>query len=278
MQKEFMDRYKQIEKSKKLSFLKELLLKNSELQEQFIEYCTEENISLDSITAVNIDEVRDEIWSEISAIDVDEMMENNCYHDYYEEDGAGDELLEAIFDPYLSEAISFLDKGNYLDAFRLILAIYELILIETPDVKDDNYFVFGDDIESYIDSFVTASLFTFSSKLEQKVVSSEMVNSLITLFFERSLIYKGISDENEENYNISHFELFFESIISKTENARNLLENIKKYKLDYADDIKLLCADVLDDTELYLKVANNAFTYNKEVALKLQKKYKELNK
>lgn len=42
--------------------------------------------------------------------------------------------------------------------------------------------------------------------------------------------------------------------------------------------IMLHCADILEDNELFLKTANASFMYDKEVALKLQEKYKELNK
>ncbi len=93
--------------------------------------------------------------------------------------------MESIFNPFVNNILSFADKGNYLDAFRSILAIYELKIIETPDIEDDNYFVFGEDVESYIESFISSSITSFNSKMEHKVLSIEIIESLITLFFER---------------------------------------------------------------------------------------------
>jgi len=281
MEKNFTEIYGNIEKNKKLDFLKQLLLKDSNLQQQFIEFATNKSSTLDAITAVDIDELRDEIWREISAIDVNDEIENSCrYYNYHDDDGTGDEILEAIFNPYVDKALKFVNKGNYLDAFRSILAIYELIVVEAPEVEDDNYFVFGEDIESHIENFVLSSIASFNSKVEQKVLSVEVVNLLITLFFERYMNCLNNRDDYEEYYDISHFNSFFEVIIDDAINAKYLLKKIREYKLDdYTESaiIILHCADITDDNKLYLKVANEFFMDDKEVALKLQKRYKELD-
>lgn len=276
MQKKFIELYEDIDKSKKLNFLKQLLLKDSDLQQQFLQFTVDKKADLDSITAIDIEELRDEIWGEISAIDPDSEVENSCYYHHYENEELGDDLLTAIFNPYTVKAIDFVHKGNYLDAFRIILAIYELKLIETPEIDDDNYFVFNDEIDSYIDGFIFSSIAKFNTELKHKVLSVEMVHLLQELFFERYI--KSEQDaEYEIIYNISHFKRFFEHIVDNAENARSLLENIDKYHIDNAENIILHIADILEDSGLYLKVANDSFMGNREVALKLQKRYKELN-
>ena len=68
MEKDFIERYNEIEKSKKLNFLKQLLLKDSDLQQQFIEFSSEKKANLDDITAINIDALRDYLWSELCFI------------------------------------------------------------------------------------------------------------------------------------------------------------------------------------------------------------------
>ena len=276
MQKDFLELYGTIDKSKKLNFLKQLLLKDSDLQQQFIQFTTDKKADLDSITAIDIEELRDEIWGEISAIDPDSEVESSCYYNHYENEELGDDLLTAIFNPYTVKAIDFVHKGNYLDAFRIILAIYELRLIETPAIDDDNYFVFNDDLKSYMDGFIFSSVTELNDKLKNKVLSAEMVQLLQELFFERYV--KSEQDaEYEIIYNISHFKRFFEQIIDKVKNAKSLLENIRKHHVDNAENIVLHIADILEDNTLYIKVAYDSFMDDSEVALKLQKRYKKLH-
>ena len=276
MEKNFREIYNEIEKSKKLNFLKQLLLKDSDLQQQFIEFTTSKNSSLDSVTAVNINKLRDELWNKISAIDVEDEI-GGCYYDHYDDEGMGDSILEKIFDPFVNKALDFVDKGNYLDAFRSILAVYELRTLEEPDVDDGNFYVFGEDIESYIDAFISSSISSFNSKMAHRVLSVEMVESLITLFFERYSIYQD-NDGTEQKYGyyMAQFEQFFEYIIDEPQNAKFLLEKLREPKFDgYLDSANIIlhCSEILGNNELYLKVANEFFTDNKQVALKLQKKY-----
>ncbi len=279
MKKDFIEIYDEVEKSKKLNFLKQLLLKDSDLQKQFIDFTINKANSLDAITAVNIDELRDQLWSEISAIDVEEELDG-CYYDY-DDEGMGDTILEPIFKPFVDKALSFIDKGNYLDAFRSILAIYELSILEEPEVDDHDYFVFGEDIGSFIQEFIDSSIASFNSRMENRVLSIEMVNSLTALFYERYLKYLESADKEEENYfNISYFNLFFEQVIDNSNSAKYLLEKLKECKLDEYEEsaiVTLHCADIMEDNELYLKVANEFFLDSRQVALKLQKRYKELN-
>ena len=47
--------------------------------------------------------------------------------------------------------------------------------------------------------------------------------------------------------------------------------------MDHTANIVLHIADILEDDTLYLKVANDSFMDNREVALKLQEKYKKLH-
>ena len=279
MEKNFIEIYNEIEKSKKLNFLKQLLLKDSDLQQQFIEFTTSKNSSLDSVTAVNIDKLRDELWNKISAIDVEDEI-GGSYYDHYDDEGMGDTILEKVFDPFVNRALEFVDKGNYLDAFRSILAIYELRTLEEPDIDDGEFYVFGEDVESYINEFISSSIASFNSKIAHRVLSIEVVESLITLFFERYLIYQDNDGEEQKyGYYMAQFNQFFEYIIDEPQNAKFLLEKLREPKFDgYLDSANIIlhCSEILGDDELYLKVANEFFMYDKEVALKLQKRYKEL--
>lgn len=229
---EFIEIYNNIEKSKKLAFLKELLLKDSDLQQQFLQYTSVKKANLDDITAINIEEIRDEIWQEISEIDVESHMESACCDYYYDDGGEGEELLDVTFSPYEERVNEFVRKGDTLNAFRIILAIYELILIEAPDVYDDNYFVFGDEIESYIETACLSAIGDFKSTLENKVLSEEVVHLMITLLFSEIQKYQNLSDNEDANYNIYHFQYLLEAIIEKPESAKYLLKNLDKHPMN----------------------------------------------
>lgn len=279
--RDFKTIYPEIDSEKKLDFLEQLLLKDSHLQQQFIEFARDRGRSLDALTAVDIDAVRDELWSDISAINVDDEMENGCYFDYYyDDDGTtGDTILEKIFDPFVNTALSFVDKGNYLDAFRSLLAVYELRLIETPDVQDDNYFVFGEAIEEYIDDHVSTALSSFDAHMQHKVLSVEAVREMIDCFFERYGHFSESDNAKEGHYNIAHFTAIFEHFIDKPETARYLLDKLRLHSMDRhieSANIVLHCAECMEDDALYLDTANAFFMDDKNVALRLQRKYHEM--
>ena len=267
----FKEIYKTTKTDIKLNFLIQLLEKDTSLQEQFIAFVKEGD--LDKIAGVDIDKLRDKIWQKISYIDTEEIVEGSCsYYDYYEDDGEmGYEILEDLFKPYLQQSLDYLDKGNYLDAFRVMLAIYEVQTLETPDVEDENYFVFGDDIESYIETAISNCFTDFNQSLANKVISTTTVESLLTLFFERYLA-------NEE-YRFYHFDQFFKVLIDKKSKAQYLLNIMNEHKIySYVSAAILLhIAEILEDESLFLKVANEFYSTNSEIAIKLLQKYKALN-
>jgi len=267
----FKEIYKKTQKDKKLNFLTQLLEKDSSLQEQFIAFTKEGD--LDKITGVNIDTLRDKIWKEISYLDTDEIMEERCsYRDYYDDDGdTGYEILDELFKPYLQQSLDYLEKENYLDAFRVMLAIYEVQTLEAPDVEDDNYYVFGDDIESYIETTISNCFSDFNERLATKVVSNKMSELLITLFFERYLA--------NEAYRLYHFNHFVEVLINEKSKAQYLLNIIDEHDF-YSDEsatIVIHLAKVLEDNTLFLNVANEFYSGNSGIAIQLLKKYKALN-
>jgi soluble cytochrome b562 len=273
----FIDIFNTIEKSKKLNFLKELLLKDSDLQQQFIEFSSTKEIIPDDKTAVDIKTIRDEIWHKISEIDANSYIESHCDYtcdDYVEQ---AEELLENIYNPYVQEIETLVRKGHYLDAFGILLAIYEVALIESPQISNDDYYVFEEGIAVYMANAISSTITTFNLTLQNKVLSNEITALMIKLFFQEVQKYQSYSDKEEANYNISDFQHFFEIIIQQASNAEKLLQNIEKYTMRDAQNIRLHCADISDNNNLYLTIANEEFRHNKELALKLQKRYKKLN-
>ena len=222
------------------------------------------------------------ITFDIAAINVDDEMESSCHYDYYyDDDGTtGDTILEKIFAPYLDTALRFADKGNHLDTFRSLLAIYELRVIETPNVQDDNYFVFGESIEEYIEDQVSSALSSFDAHMQHKVLSVEAIRGMIDCFFERYGHVSESDNAKERQYNIAHFTLIFEHLIDKPETARYLLDKLRLHSMDRhieSANIVLHCAERMEEDTLYLDTANAFFMDDKNVALRLQRKYHEMD-
>lgn len=267
----FKETYKKTTTDKKLNFLTQLLEKDNSLQQQFLAFTKEEN--LDKIAGVNIDKFRDKIWKEISYLDTDGIMDEHCsYGNYYDDEGdMGYEILEDLFKPYLQTSLDYLDKGNYLDAFRVILSIYEVQTLETPDVEDEHYYVFADDVESYIETTISNCLADFNERVESKVVSTEITELLINLFFERYLA-------NEE-YRLCRFNYFFEVFINEKVKAQYLLNIINEHDLYSYESATILThiAKILEDDTLFLNVANEFYSGNSNISIELLKKYKALN-
>jgi len=201
------------------------------------------------------------------------MEESLSYNGYYDDDygDMGYEILDDLFEPYLKQSLDYLDKGNYLDAFRVLLAIYEVQTIEAPEVEDDNYFVFGDDIESYIEATISNCFTNFNGSIENKVVSTEMVKLLINILFERYL-------DNEE-YSLYYFNNFIKAIINEKSKAQYLLDIINKHNFSSDESAIILThiAKILEDDTLFLEVSNKFYIDNRDISIELLKKYKELN-
>ncbi len=270
MGNDFINRYKEIEKIKKLNFLKQLLLRDSDLQLQFLKFCEGKNF--DKVVGINIDEYRDLLYEEVESIDVDEIMEEGNSYSYYEDGEGGDEALRDIFNPHYLKSKEYLNKGNLLDAFSIILAIYELpILEEPPYVEDSDYCIFGDDIESYISSISLEYIKNFSEDIKKMVISLESKKDFIDLLVERYFKF--------EDYSLQEFEKIFEYIIDEPQIAKYFLDKIDEnnFESEEVAEILLIIADKLQDDELFLKIGNENFKNDKNIALKLLTKYKELN-
>jgi len=267
MEKNFIEKYDKIENSKKLDFLQQLLFKDSDLQQQFLEFT--KGKSLDEIVGVDIEDIRTRIYNELVEIDVESMFED-CYHYYvYSEEMDGDELIEEVITPYYNEVIEYIHKGNSLDAFRQILAIYELSIIDIAEIIDE-YCVFADGFDLAVYLFVSVYPHKFSEQLRKIVLSLDNKKILIALLFERY-------ENTEHKYNLNHFQSLLIYLIDDSEMAHyflNILEDRGLYSINLAL-VLLQIANLLDDDKLFLKVANEFYLEDTEVGHQLLQRHKE---
>jgi len=273
---EFLEFFNSIEESKRIEFLKELLLKNSNLKNQFIEYFSVKKSASTTLTYIDILELSYALWKDISEIDIDGYIEDNylyCEDDFSE---AVEECIDDVYQPYLKTMYSFLNSGRYSDAINTLLAIYEVKLMKPPTIED-NYFAVCEDIDYYIDSMTTSVIEEFAKELKEKILSNETTILLVKMFFEQIAKLQENGSHRVNDFNISDFLPFFEAIISTTESAKVVLEQIEKNSIENAHKVVLYCADVLKNQTLYLTTAKKYYKKDEEIALKLLQKYKELN-
>jgi len=262
MQERFIKKYNQIDKSQKLSFLQQLLDKDTQLQEQFLEFI--KGKSVDEMVGVDIEKVRQEIYQKLVMIDAEAMFEDyqHCYYDYNDE-LEGEEIIEEVIEPYYHKMVAYLQKGNALDAFRQLLAMYELSTIEIPEIPD-NYCLFGDGFASGVSFVVWEYPSKFVARMEKMVLSVEMKKRLIELLFERHKIM---------GYRLNHFQSLIILLVDNQAMAVYLLEMLEKdnlYSVQLAW-VLLEIATILGDERLFLKVANAFYLEDEEVAKRLLK-------
>ena len=274
MENNFKERYKKIEKSKKLSFLKQLLEKDNTLQEQFLAF-TKERI-FDEITGVDIADIRTRIYNELVEIDIGAIFEEraNSFYDY-DDEMDGDEFIKELIDPYYKEVLDYLQKGNIIDAFRQTLAIYELSTLDIPEISDE-YCFFGDGFDLAVDDFVSVYPNKLSTELTAKVLSVEAKKELLGLLFERYDLFER-DELLEYKYKLNHFQSLIIAIVDEKEVAIYLLDILEEYNL-YSISLALVLlqiATLLKDDQLFLKVANEFYLENEEIGYKLLEKYVE---
>lgn len=264
---DFLKKYKTIKTDIKLNFLEQLLQKDSDLQKQFTQFIKKENF--DEIAGVDIDDLTEKICGEISCIDTTDIVESSDYYYQHDEIYPSD-ILEEILDPYFNDAAEYLRKGNVVDAFRVLLAIYELSIVSMPDIEDD-YCIFDDGLDNLVSDTSLGYCDKFSEDIKAIVLSYDSKKVLIDLLMHRYFLF-------EESYHLSAFESILEVVINQKDIANYLLSLIQKYSLHTSDTSLMLLniAEIINDNELFLKTANSFVTV-KDVALKLLEKYKDLN-
>jgi hypothetical protein len=196
----FKERYTNIENNKKLDFLEQLLQKDNNLQKQFFEFAKNRNI--DEIIKVDIEDIRTRIYNELMEIDIEDMFDESRFSsDSRYTDLDGSVLIEEVITPYYNEIIKYIEEGNSSDAFRQILSIYELSIINIADLSNGEC-IFGDGLEYAVSDFVVDYPHKFTMELRKVVLSNENKELLQKLFSKR---YKLLNNK----YDLEHFQSLF---------------------------------------------------------------------
>ncbi|MCF6269676.1 MAG: hypothetical protein L3J41_08200 [Melioribacteraceae bacterium] len=282
-QKEFNIKFDEAKKSKKLKFLKQLLDRDTNLQQQFIEFTKDISESLDNVVGEKIDIVKNKIHYELSELDFENIEDEYHHHyDYWDDEGMynyADDMIQDTFTPYLNEAASYLEKGNLLDGIRITLGIYEGSQ-NLPELDNDDYCIFDGEYNSSVRSILMNIVNKIASKIYDIVKADEVVLQIMNLIFERIKLYNiGKEVENDEGaifYSIKDFEKLFEALIANKTTATYLYQQLQSNKLvnKGASYIILNIAKILDDEILWIDTAETFSPNDKTIAMQLIEEYK----
>lgn len=283
---EFNKCFKNNDKEKKIRFLKQLLDKDSDLQNQFISFIKSKSEDLDKITGVNIDKIKEDTYEQLAEIDFDSIVEDHdpYYDRYYDDEGyidtANDEI-SSVFEPYKNEAIEYVKKGNLLDAVRIMLGLYEGTQ-NLPELEDNEYEVFYESYDSVAFDLLKESFREIILCIEQIVIADELVYKTLDLFLQRckEVEIKYFDKDEQVIYNLKDFEKFFLSILTNKNIAEYFYEIIRKNELESIDIafVLLEIAKLKQNEEMWIENAEKFAEFDSEITKQLLEKYKLKNK
>ncbi len=284
LKEEFTGSFEKETTGKKLKFLKQLLNRDVNLQQQFIEFTKDAAENLDNIVGEKIDVVKNKIHNELSSLDFDNIEDNyeyNHYDNYWNEEGLYDfaaEMIQEVFSSYVNQAANYIKKGNLLDVIRITLGIYEGSQ-NLPELDNDDYCLFDGEYNTNVWDILKKSINNIAFKIDEIVKSDETVIQIIDLTFERIKIYDAENNDDDENrifYNIKDFEKLFQSLVINKTTAIYLLKQIQnnKFEIYEASYIILNLAEILNDETLWIKTAETFSKNDEKIAGKLIEKYK----
>lgn len=272
----------------KLSFLKQLLEKDSDLQGQFISFIGSKTKQLDKITGVDINKIKKEIFSELSDLDFDDLSEyqehfhGDWYHDEFDDlcDQA-DKLIEEVFEKYYKKAETFIRKGNIIDSVRIILGIYEGSQ-DLPELDSDEYDIFDGQYNDNVALTLRQNIENLSKEISKVIKSDETVFTIIDLIFSRFNFYEKEYKPKNSNYGQKieylpeDFDKLFLAIITNEKTASYLYKLIMENDFDCPAlaFVILKIAEISNKEQFWIETAERFFEHESEIAQKLLDKYK----
>ncbi len=287
---EFSKCFKNTDQGKKISFLKQLLDKDSDLQNQFVSFIKSESEDLDEITGINIDKIKETVYNQLASIDFDHIVENHdpYYGGHYDDEEyfetANDEISN-VFLPYKNRAIEYVKKSNLPDAVRIMLGLYEGAQ-NLPGFEDNEYEIFYESYNDVALGLLRESFDEITGNIDQIVIADECIHKVLDLYFQRyehlESNYSDIDEEGNEilMYILKHFEKLFLSLITNKNTAGYFYKIILESELECIDMafVLLKIAEVTEDEKMWIKTAEKFAGFEQKITKQLLEKYKSENK
>ncbi|MCK5684022.1 SWIM zinc finger family protein, partial [bacterium] len=258
-------------------FLKEILENDHTLFKKFENRLKgQENTGSD----FSIDEDRDEIKELFEDFDLsdytrfyDSDPDTTCggYRDEWEilSDGANQELSD-LFDNIYIDIEHSLSTENVIDAVKGILALYEGISVANLQDIPDEACIYDGELSTEVFEIFQAKYTSFVEIFSKIKINENASKRLIDLIFKRVRAY---SEDNHFDflYNLKLFNPIFFTILSNKNSAlylKNIL-SLSKIPIAESEDILLRIHELIDDKSEWLKIAEQGYKTNPDIAKKL---------
>jgi hypothetical protein len=292
---EFNTIFNETSREQKIEFLKRLLDNNIDIQYQFIEFIKDIPEISDSAIMKKIDKIKQKIYSQLAKLDfsnLEEQYYNSFDYDYgndYWADDSGlynyaDDKIRDVFIPFIDQSVSFINKGNLIEAIIILLGIYEGANF-LPEEDYNNLIYYDDDFIDNVPDILMDSIEKIESNLFDIVKSDKIILKVLDIIFNRINFYNKKDKRKRENgnenpYYIKDFEKIFDALIVNKITAEYLYSLLQKNELLTIESayIILNIAEILEDDVLWIDTAESHFDYDIGIAKKLIEKYRAENR
>ncbi len=256
---------KSISDEQKLAYFEELLNRNDEIYLQFENFFKLQN-DVRKLSQINsLKELTTKIFADFETINVDKWMRSRgCQYDYYDDENVYEELLEEVFEKYEMQVDDYISHLKLYEALFLCVAIYKA-LVQEPSIKDEHYYLFGDSFSDNALASLRSIMSNVSNELNNPIVSQEEIQRCITF------LIKNINEDEDESLNF--FISFFQKIITTVEIAKFTQQFLNKFPAIIQLDI----LELLKKDNEYIKVAEQFYLENSNIAVLLLNKLHQLN-
>lgn len=275
-------------KKQQEAFIQLLFTQDANVCRQFLSYIRPPVIVPLSIST-DIEELSNEIASRLMDIDTDDFLADEEEEDYgrgrgrYDYDEYDDEAdtydTEALdkevlrlLEPYGKMALQYLEKSQYLDSIRVLLAIYEaLFIVEDPELDEYTEYSYGGEIETFFEKATG----DWIEKTIYKTIKKSDYGAILTLILDRWQAFKRFHVKEElAPYEFLNETLFL-FVVEKAKAEQQFLDFMTTNKLHTAAHFELtkkLCA-TLDNPDFLLSRLADYGLESPELAKELMAQY-----
>ncbi|RMG27319.1 MAG: hypothetical protein D6730_07430 [Bacteroidetes bacterium] len=281
----FASIYPHAHPAQKEAFLQQMLRKNESLRLQFVQFLQNQK---EQPAKVQIEHIRDEVTDMLNALEVTfdsindfafqhEDRYDNLYGGGWEEDALQD-LVEEELNPYTLHIEQCLSQAEWVDAFRLLLGVYEgLQLCDVSEWED----YFSDVAEETKELAFEAILQEFEQHIEQQVLPPSAASAIMATLFARWSRYEHPARSAGRGaairYELERFEPLLMLLVTDEATAQAARVQLEGYSLQHPGLAVLMLhiARLLNAPDLWLKTARRFAPERMEVALQLMQYYQQ---